>query len=316
MAGKKIRKVKSKRKGVCLCICVMLLLCACGKSAETAQAEDKTEAPEMTEEASAEAAESGVAIIGGGVTGKEAAGETHKPQKTGKKEEEKKEVSGEVIGGTGNGKVIAGLKGALELSEDADDKLQALSDSIDLEEVENMSEEEKAELVDSLDELAARHDAILEDIMEAFADEDIELNIDETTGKIVMADSILFATDESEVTQEGKEFLDEFAGDYIGIMLEMARADYIKEIRIEGNADQSGEYEYNKKLSEKRAEAVKTYCLESEKNGLSEQDREQFSEIGIAVGNSYDNPVYKEDGTVDMDASRRVEFKFILNLDV
>lgn len=31
--------------------------------------------------------------------------------------------------------MIAGLKGTLELSEDADDKLQALSDSIDLEEV-------------------------------------------------------------------------------------------------------------------------------------------------------------------------------------
>lgn len=126
----------------------------------------------------------------------------------------------------------------------------------------------------------------------------------------------MFATNKSEVTQERKEFLDEFVGDYIGIMLEMARADHIKEIRIEGNADQNGEYEYNKKLSEKRTEEVKTYCLEGEKNGLSEKEREQFSEIGIAVGNSYDNPVYEGDGTVDMDASRWVEFKFILNPDV
>lgn len=49
---------------MCLCICVMLLLYAYGKSAEMALAEDKVEAPEMTAEASAEAAESGVAIIG------------------------------------------------------------------------------------------------------------------------------------------------------------------------------------------------------------------------------------------------------------
>lgn len=34
-----------------------------------------------------------------------------------------------------------------------------------------------------------------------------------------------------------------------------------------------------------------------------------------AVGYAYDRPVYDENGQVDMDASRRVSFRFIINTD-
>ena len=41
---------------------------------------------------------------------------------------------------------------------------------------------------------------------------------------------------------------------------------------------------------------------------------EALSSTVKALGYSYDNPVYDENGDVDMDASRRVAFRFIINL--
>ena len=38
----------------------------------------------------------------------------------------------------------------------------------------------------------------------------------------------------------------------------------------------------------------------------------QLQELLTAKGRSFSDPIYKADGTVDMDASRRVEFKFRL----
>ena len=52
------------------------------------------------------------------------------------------------------------------------------------------------------------------------------------------------------------------------------------------------------------------YCLEMQ--GLSKKQQDKLRQVLTAKGRSYSDPVYTEDGAVEMDASRRVEFKFRL----
>ena len=74
---------------------------------------------------------------------------------------------------------------------------------------------------------------------------------------------------------------------------------------IEGHTDTDGGHDYNQKLSERRAQSVADYCL-SKQPGLA-----GFIE---SKGCAYDNPVLDSEGKIDMAASRRVVFKFILTV--
>ena len=88
-------------------------------------------------------------------------------------------------------------------------------------------------------------------------------------------------------------------------------ADYVGEIIIEGHTDTTGTYLNNLELSQERALAVATYCLGAEMTGLTDEEKLVLQDILTANGRSYSDPVYMADGvTVDMDASRRVVFKF------
>lgn len=89
--------------------------------------------------------------------------------------------------------------------------------------------------------------------------------------------------------------------------------DYISEIIIEGHTDTSGSYDYNLELSQARAEAVASYCLGEDSSVFSAKQREQIRSLVSVTGRSWSNPVYKADGTVDDEASRRVEIKFRLS---
>ena len=54
------------------------------------------------------------------------------------------------------------------------------------------------------------------------------------------------------------------------------------------------------------------YCL-TESNGIISGDQEDMLRTVLtANGKSYSDPIYKENGKVDMAASRRVEIKFRL----
>ncbi|MBQ7655018.1 MAG: hypothetical protein IJS41_00770, partial [Clostridia bacterium] len=71
-----------------------------------------------------------------------------------------------------------------------------------------------------------------------------------------------------------------------------------------------GSYLTNLRLSQNRALSVAEYCLQLP--SLSRLQITQLQNLLTAKGRSYSDPIYKADGTVDMDASRRVEFKFRL----
>ena len=96
------------------------------------------------------------------------------------------------------------------------------------------------------------------------------------------------------------------------VLLDEKYRDYVSEIIIEGHTDTNGSYIYNLELSQQRAFSVAKYCL-TESNGIiSSTDVELLRSVLTANGKSYSNPIYKEDGSVDLEASRRVEILFRL----
>ena len=117
---------------------------------------------------------------------------------------------------------------------------------------------------------------------------------------------------DSDLKEEGKTFLKEFLPKYCNVLLDEKYRDYVSEIIIEGHTDTNGSYIYNLELSQQRAFSVAKYCL-TESNGIiSSTDVELLRSVLTANGKSYSNPIYKEDGSVDLEASRRVEILFRL----
>ena len=115
-----------------------------------------------------------------------------------------------------------------------------------------------------------------------------------------------------EIEENGKALLDSFLPVYVHTLLSEENQDYVAEIIIEGHADMSGDYLSNLNLSQQRALSVVSYFLSDTFYGLTAQEKEQLRSIVTANGRSWVAPVYNEDGTVNMEASRRVEFKFRL----
>lgn len=133
---------------------------------------------------------------------------------------------------------------------------------------------------------------------------------------------MLFDTGKNELKDSGKSLLNAFIPVYIRTLMSEENEGYVGEIIIEGHTDTSGSYLTNLALSQERALAVATYCLGPEMTGLNAQEKLLLQDILTANGRSYADPVYRTDGSgqtllgedgqpvVDMDASRRVVFKF------
>lgn len=173
-----------------------------------------------------------------------------------------------------------------------------LSDVLDDEvNVEDLSESEAQDLIDE-------QDNILSELEDSFEENDVSADISEATGRVTMDASFLFDVDSTEISEEGKDYLDSFVKAYSKVILARAKEGTVSQIILEGHTDTNGTHEYNQELSEKRAEAVADYCIELQP---------ELAEFIETKGFSYDQPVYDKDGNVDMDASRRVVFKFILN---
>lgn len=162
-----------------------------------------------------------------------------------------------------------------------------------------------------LDQIIGVRAALVEALRAEFDDSDLQIAVDEQTGAITFRSSVLFAYGDSDLKPSGEEFLSEFLPRYVRILLSPRYRDYISEIIIEGNADTDGSYLYNLELSQKRAYSVAAYCLADESN-LSKAELEAFRKVVTTGGRSFSNPVLDENGEIDMDASRRVEFLFRL----
>lgn len=181
-----------------------------------------------------------------------------------------------------------------------------LEDSVEEEALEGMEEDEKKEL-------AQEHTTVLNRLKDAFSAAGLDVNIDEVTGRVTLDSSILFAFDDAALSEEGKAFLDKFLNAYASVILSEECASYVSQIVIEGHTDTVGEYDYNLVLSKERADSVVNYCLAENSSGLDAEQLARLSQMMTSVGRSSDEPVYAENGEVDMDASRRVVFKFMMN---
>ena len=138
--------------------------------------------------------------------------------------------------------------------------------------------------------------------------------VDSVNGAIVMESAVLFEYDKEDVSDAGKELINDLVNIYSVILTNEKFAGYIDSVIIEGHTDDNGSYEYNLELSQRRADNVLSYCI-SEETGAGEETRAKLAQLLTAQGFSESKPVKNDDGTVNAEKSRRVEFRFIINVD-
>lgn len=141
---------------------------------------------------------------------------------------------------------------------------------------------------------------------------------------------VLFALGSDELQPRFKDILDKFIPKYLGILLNDSLRDRIQEIRIEGHTDTLRMVKYGKdaylsnvRLSQQRAYNVLEYIrnMDTIKNYPTEQRKlldYWLSANGLSYGKTLDKNgqlTHKTGKAVDMDASRRVEFRIITTAD-
>lgn len=166
---------------------------------------------------------------------------------------------------------------------------------------------------DVLEEIVVKRANLLTDLGAAFRDAGIAIQMDEESGSIALDAAILFPTAEYALSQDGKDMLKEFMDIYCSVVFDEKYEGFVSKIVVEGHTDSTGSYEMNLELSQNRANSVSDYILSGE--CLSDATYAQSLETMLqTIGYSYDKLIYNADGTENMDASRRVCFSFLINL--
>ncbi len=181
----------------------------------------------------------------------------------------------------------------------------------------NISIEEREDLEDltkdEIQSIIETKNSLLKDLAEAYQASGLEVFINEQTGEITFDSAVLFDVGSSEISAEGKAFLKKFIAIYVSVVFGEEYTDFVSAIYVEGHTDTSGDYDMNLQLSQSRADSVLNYCL-SDECGMDSATVQAIQNIMVSVGYSYDNPIYDNNGNVDMDASRRVAFRFLINI--
>lgn len=210
-------------------------------------------------------------------------------------------------------KIILAAQQALSVKEaelsaaniELENKQQALADATILlgEQQYAMDQQQK-----KLDDLVGVRTQIVRELTDALSRADLRASVDANTGDIVLESAVFFDVGKNAIKEGGRAFLDRFIPVYLGVLLRPEYDEFLGEIVIEGHTDTSGTYLVNLKLSQERALSVAAYCLEMPQ--LTGDQLSKLRDILTAKGRSYSDPIYNADGSVNMDASRRVEFKF------
>ena len=161
-----------------------------------------------------------------------------------------------------------------------------------------------------IDKLIGLRSRIIEELRDELRRENLDAVVDRNTGAIAFTGAVLFDTNRNELKDSGKALLNAFIPVYIRTLMSEENEGYVGENIIEGHTDTSGSYLHNLALSQERALAVAEYGLGPEMTELTNQEKRMLQRSLTANGRSFADPVYKADGTVDMEASRRVVFKF------
>lgn len=153
---------------------------------------------------------------------------------------------------------------------------------------------------------------VVESLRQEFAKNDVNVDIDSQTGALTLEASVLFDYDAAELTSEGKKALKKVLPIYCKVLLQKKHKQYLAEIIIDGYTDTDGDYYYNLELSQKRSLAVAEYLTDIQYDFLDDKEIASLEKYLTVNGHSKANPILDEKGTVDKDASRRVEIKFRL----
>ena len=161
-----------------------------------------------------------------------------------------------------------------------------------------------------IDNLVGMRTRIIEDLSGALASANIRATVDDKTGDIVLDSAVLFESNSYVIMPEGKVLLNQFIPLYLSVLFKPEYVDYLGQIIIEGHTDTNGEYINNLELSQNRALSVAKYVFGM--SSLSDAQIAYLQQILTSTGRSESDPIYNADGSVNMAASRRVEFKFSL----
>ncbi|MGN8887105.1 OmpA family protein [Blautia sp. HCP28S3_G10] len=156
---------------------------------------------------------------------------------------------------------------------------------------------------------------VIEALKNEFSNNNIDVNIDAQTGALTLQSNVLFNYDEAELSDAGKQALEQILPIYCKVLLQEDYMKYLAEIIIDGYTDTDGDYSYNLQLSQQRSLAVAQYLLDIQGNFLSSDQSQSLENYLTVNGHSMANPVLDANGNVDKDASRRVEIKFRLKDD-
>ena len=197
---------------------------------------------------------------------------------------------------------------ALKTQEEEQAKLQ-----LQLAAMQSVLEAQRAEMLTyqrRIDDMIGVRSKIIQELSKALSAANVGASVDPATGDIILEGKVFFDSSRDTIRAEGQELLSRFVPVYLGVLLRPEYVDYVGEIIIEGHTDTAGSYLSNLRLSQNRALSVAEYCLQL--SSLSTRQVSKLQELLTAKGRSFSDPIYKADGSVDMDASRRVEFKFRL----
>lgn len=164
-----------------------------------------------------------------------------------------------------------------------------------------------------LESVINKKNNLFDDLAAAFTNEGIKVTVNKESGEIILDSSVLFGGDSSELTSEGKAFLNKFIKAYTTVAFSDKYKGFISKTVVEGHTApvEGSTYASGLQLSEDRALNVKNYCL----SGNTGVDVSKISKTLEDVGYSNSKPVYDDNGKVDLAASRRVSFRFIVNVD-
>ena len=176
-------------------------------------------------------------------------------------------------------------------------------------------DEKTAQLKDQqaqIDQIIGVKADVIEALKNEFSKNNINVDIDAQTGALTLEASVMFDYDQAELTDAGKQALEQILPIYCKVLLQDDYMKYLAEIIIDGYKDTDGDYSYNLQLSQQRSLAVAQYLLDIQGNFLDATQSQNLEKYLTVNGHSMANPVLDANGNVDKDASRRVEVKFRL----
>ncbi|NEY71096.1 OmpA family protein [Bacillus mesophilus] len=169
------------------------------------------------------------------------------------------------------------------------------------------SMEEKDKVIE---ELIGVKSKIIQELNTAFSDSDLQMEVDPHTGAIRFSSGVFFDYNSSGISDAGKQHLQEFIPQYINVLLSDQFRDHVSQVIVEGHTDNEGTYIYNLELSQNRSLSVVKEIFSDEFTAF--QNKEELRKIITSNGRSFNEPILNENGEINPDKSRRVEFKFRL----